>query len=94
VRIEPIPAPRRDRRDRAVAGSDREMTRIGSQALARLAGLSVESTGVPVEAVIRFGALGREVRTGADAFGADLISVAAPLPPAFRDARWPGIWRG
>ena len=77
----PLPPPRVDRYDRMVASTDQEMMRISGEGEDCLARLAAEIADVPVERVVRFGPLGEEVRTEAEAFGADLVALAAPLSP-------------
>ncbi len=77
--LAPLPSPRVDRHDHVVADTDREMARIGGAAQARLDALAVSLEGVPVETVIRFGRPATELSLEAEAFGADLIVLAAPL---------------
>jgi nucleotide-binding universal stress UspA family protein len=77
--LAPLPPPRVDRHDRVVADTDREMARIGAAAQARLDTLAASLEDVPVETVIRFGRPAAELSIEAEAFGADLIVLAAPM---------------
>ena len=77
----PLPPARVDRYDRVVADTDREMARITDVATACLDRLAAELPDLPVERVVRFGRLSEEVHTEAEAFGADLVALAAPLRP-------------
>jgi len=79
--VSPLPPPRLDRDDRVVADTDREMARIAGEAEDELRQLTAELGDVPVECVVRFGRLGREVAREAESFGADLVALAAPAPP-------------
>ena len=79
--LAPLPRPRVDRHDRVVADTDREMARIGAAAQARLDALAASLEGVPVETVIRFGRAAVELSIEAEAFGADLIALAAAMRP-------------
>jgi nucleotide-binding universal stress UspA family protein len=84
VYVSPIPPARVDRYDRIVADTDREMERIAAGAGERLRVLASHLEGVPVEQVVRFGRLREEIAIEADAFGADLVALAAPARPAVR----------
>ena len=77
----PLPPPRMDRHDRMVASTDQEMMRITGEGEDCLVRLAAEIADVPVERVVRFGRLKDEVRVEAEAFGADLVALAAPLTP-------------
>jgi nucleotide-binding universal stress UspA family protein len=82
VYVSPMPPPRVDRYDRIVADTDREMERIAAAAEERLRLMACYLDGVPVERVVRFGRLSSEMCIEAEAFGADLITLAAPQHPA------------
>ena len=86
----PLPPPRVDRYDRVVADTDREMARIADDGHHCLDRLAAELPDLRVERVVRFGRLPEEVRAEADAFGADLVALAAPLHPrlAHRVLTW------
>lgn len=81
ITIRPIPPPRRDRYDRIIADEDREMARLAAAAEEQMAALHPELGDVPIERVVRFGRLSRELRVEAQAFGPDLIGLAAPGRP-------------
>jgi Universal stress protein family len=85
VYIAPIPAPRVDTHDRIVSDTDREMARISADVGDRLARLARELDDVPVESMVRFGRLGRELSIEAEVFGADLIAISAKPRPGLRD---------
>ena len=84
VYVSPMPRARVDGFDRVVADTDREMARITAGAEERLRVLASHLDGVPVEQVVRFGRLRREMAIEADAFGADLVALVAPARPAMR----------
>ena len=84
VFVRPIPPARLDGHDRLVADADAEMARLAALAEARMAALDAEFGGVPVEALVRFGRLGAELRIEAENFGADLVGLAAPERPGLR----------
>jgi len=81
VTIRPIPPVRVDRYDRIIADEDREMARLAAAAEQQMAALHPELGDVPVERVVRFGRLSRELRIEAQEFGPDLIGLAAPARP-------------
>jgi hypothetical protein len=85
VYITPMPRPRVDTHDRIVSDTDREMARISADVLERLGALARELDDVPVESMIRFGRLGRELSIEAEVFGADLIALSANSRPGLRD---------
>lgn len=81
ITIRPIPPARVDRHDRIIADEDREMARLAAVADEQMAALDAELGDVPLERVVRFGRLSRELRIEAQVFGADLIGLAAPGRP-------------
>jgi nucleotide-binding universal stress UspA family protein len=76
--VHPVPQPRVDRYDHMVADVDQEMARVTTVALARLQAWTAGVRDVAIEAVIRFGRLGREVAIEAGVFRADLVALARP----------------
>ena len=79
--IRPIPPARVDRYHRIIADEDREMARLAAGAEEQMAALHLELSDIPVERVVRFGRLSRELRIEAQVFGPDLIGLAAPGRP-------------
>jgi nucleotide-binding universal stress UspA family protein len=84
VYVSPIPPPRVDRYDRVVADTDREIERIAATAEEELRVMASYLGGVPVERVVRFGRLPKEMAIEAEVFGADLITLTTPARPALR----------
>jgi hypothetical protein len=82
--VRPLPPPRVDRYDRIVADPDAEMARLTALAEARMAALGAEFGEVAIDSRARFGRLAAELRIEAEAFGADLIGLAAPARPGPR----------
>ncbi len=81
ITIRPIPPARVDRHDRVIADEDREMARLAAAAEEQMAALHAELGDIPVERVVRFGRLSRELCIEAQVFGPDLIGLAAPGRP-------------
>lgn len=82
--MHPLPPPRVDGYDRVVADTDREMARLTTVALERMAALAWEFGEVDVERVVRFGRLTTELAIEAHGWSADLIGLAAPARPGLR----------
>jgi nucleotide-binding universal stress UspA family protein len=82
--VHPLPRPRVDRYDRIVADADREMARLTTRTLARLEASAADVRDVPIERVVRFGRLGRELAIEAAVFRADLVALVAPPRPSLR----------
>lgn len=81
ITIRPIPPARVDRHDRVIADEVREMARLAAAAEEQMAALHAELGDMPVERVVRFGRLCRELRIEAQMFGPKLIGLAAPGRP-------------
>jgi nucleotide-binding universal stress UspA family protein len=76
---------------RVVAYVDQQMALLTRQGLDALRTVEDQLDGVPVEAVVRFGDPGQEILLEADAFGADLVAVAATNRSRLRRALFPGV---
>jgi|SRR5262245_61425581 len=85
LHVTPVPSERVNADGRVVAYQSQEMERIELDRLKFLKGAAAELDGVPVESVVRFGAVGREILREAEAFDADVIALTGP--------RRPSIWR-
>ena len=70
-----FPRPRLDRYGRVVADVDREMARIADGTIEALTALTHRFDGVPIEIVVRFGALRREVEIEREAFSATVVAL-------------------
>lgn len=77
LRVFPVPERIVGTHGRTVAYVDQEMARLTSEGLDELARVETGLPGVPVERVVRFGDPEEEILVEADAFGADLIALAA-----------------
>jgi nucleotide-binding universal stress UspA family protein len=75
LHVAPLPSERVDADGRVVAYQSQEMERIEHDRLAFLNGAAAELDGVPVECVVRFGSISREILLEAEAFGADVIAL-------------------
>ena len=76
---------------RTIAYVDQEMARLTALGLDELAHVEAELEGIPVERVVRFGEPAEEIELEAEAFDADLVTLAtsrrSPLAAALR----PGV---
>jgi nucleotide-binding universal stress UspA family protein len=79
LRVFPIPERVVDQNGRTVAYVDQEMERLTARGLDDLHPAEAALEGVPVETVVRFGDTADEILLEAEAFGADLIALTAPL---------------
>jgi nucleotide-binding universal stress UspA family protein len=76
---------------RVVAYADQQMALLTRQGLDALRTVEDQLDSAPVEAVVRFGDPGQEILLEADAFGADLVAVAATNRSRLRRALFPGV---
>jgi nucleotide-binding universal stress UspA family protein len=76
LHVAPLPSERVDADGRVIAYQSQEMERIEHDRLAFLNGAAAELHGVPVETVVRFGSISREILLEAEAFGADIVALA------------------
>ena len=67
------------------------MSRLTAQGLDELAHIEAELEGVPVERVVRFGEPAEEIRLEAEAFNADLVTLATTRRSRLRSALRPGV---
>jgi nucleotide-binding universal stress UspA family protein len=91
VRVFPVPAEVVDSDGRIVAYGHQQMERLTSEGLDDLARVEAQLGGIPVETVVRFGEPVEEILIEAEAFGADLIALAAPARGRLRTALAPGV---
>ena len=77
LRVFPVPERIVGTHGRTVAYVDQEMARLTGEGLDELACVETALPGVPVERVVRFGEPEEEILLEAEAFGADLIALAA-----------------
>jgi len=76
--FQPIPPPRRDRHDRIVVDTDREMARVSERATGALTAALRELGLDPVDIVVRFGSPSLEVLRETDVFTPDLVAFFSP----------------
>jgi nucleotide-binding universal stress UspA family protein len=91
VRVFPVPREVVDSEGRVVAYGHQQMERLTSEGLNDLARVEAQLDGIPVEAVVRFGEPVEEILLEAEAFGADLIALAAHPRGRLRAALAPGL---
>src|SRR5947199_9329090 len=76
---------------RTIAYVDQEMARRTAVGLDELAHVEAELEGVPVERVVRFGEPAEEIRLEAEAFNADLVTLAMSRRSRLGSALRPGV---
>jgi nucleotide-binding universal stress UspA family protein len=91
LRVFPVPERVVGDHGRTVAYADQEMARLTVEGLEDLQRVEAEMTGVPVEAVVRFGDPVEEIVHEAEAFHADLIALGADHQGYLRAALAPGV---
>ena len=91
LRVFPVPERVVGDHGRTVAYADQEMARLTVEGLEDLQRVEAEMTGVPVEAVVRFGDPVEEIVHEAEAFDADLIALGADHQGRLRAALAPGV---
>src|SRR5215510_5546448 len=77
LRVFPVPERVVDQYGRTVAYADQEMERLTARGLDDLQAAETALAGVPVETVVRFGDPADEILAEAEAFDADLITLAS-----------------
>jgi nucleotide-binding universal stress UspA family protein len=87
----PIPEPVIGPYGRTIAYVDQEMARLTAEGLDQLAPVEAELEGIPVERVVRFGDPVEEIRLEAEAFNADLVTLAASRKSRLGSALAPGV---
>ena len=91
LRVFPVPEAVIDPSGRTIAYVDQEMSRLTAEGLDQLAHVEAELEGIPVERVVRFGEPAEEIRLEAEAFDADLVTLAATRRSRVRSALRPGV---
>jgi len=91
LRVFPVPGRVIGNHGQTVAFSDQEMARLTHEGLSDLRHLEADLSGVPVEAVVRFGDPVEEIVLEAEAFDADLIALTADPQGYLRTALAPGV---
>jgi len=91
LRVFPVPEAVIDPSGRTIAYVDQEMSRLTAEGLDQLAHVEAELEGIPVERIVRFGEPAEEIRLEAEAFDADLVTLAATRHSRVRSALRPGV---
>ena len=91
LRVFPVPEQIVGTHGRVIAYVDQEMSRLTAEGLGELARIEAQLGGIPVESVVRFGEPVEEIALEAEAFEADLITLAADRPGRVRRAIAPGV---
>ena len=76
LRVFPVPEHVVGPYGRTVAYVDQEMARLTAEGMDELAHFEAELDGLPVERVVRFGEPAEEIRLEAEAYNADLVTLA------------------
>jgi nucleotide-binding universal stress UspA family protein len=77
LRVFPVPERVIGPRGETLAYADQEMARLTAEGQDALALVEAELEGIPVERVVRFGEPAEEIALEAEAFDADLVTLAA-----------------
>jgi len=91
LRVFPVPEHVVGPYGRTVAYVDQEMARLTAEGMDELAHIEAELDGVPVERVVRFGEPAEEIRLEAEAYNADLVTLATTRRGRLGKALAPGV---
>ena len=91
LRVFPVPEHVVGPYGRTVAYVDQEMARLTAEGMDELAHIEAELDGVPVERVVRFGEPAEEIRLEAEAYNADLVTLATTRRSRLGKALAPGV---
>jgi nucleotide-binding universal stress UspA family protein len=91
LRVFPVPEHVVGPYGRTVAYVDQEMARLTAEGMDELAHIEAELDGIPVERVVRFGEPANEIRLEAEAFHADLVTLATTRRSRLAQAFVPGV---
>jgi len=91
LRVFPVPEHVVGPYGRTIAYVDQEMARLTAEGMDELAHIEAELDGVPVERVVRFGEPAEEIRLEAEAFNADLVTLATTRRSRLGIALVPGV---
>ena len=91
LRVFPVPEHVVGPFGRTIAYVDQEMARLTGEGMDELAHIEAELDGVPVERVVRFGEPAEEIRLEAEAFNADLVTLATTRRSRLGAALVPGV---
>jgi len=91
LRVFPVPEHVIGPYGRTIAYVDQEMSRLTAEGLDELAHVEAELAGIPVERVVRFGKPAEEIRLEAEAFNADLVTLATTRRSRLGSVQAPGV---
>jgi nucleotide-binding universal stress UspA family protein len=91
LRVFPVPEHVIGPYGRTIAYVDQEMSRLTAEGLDQLAHVEAELAGIPVERVVRFGDPAEEIRLEAEAFNADLVTLATTRRSRLGRVLAPGV---
>jgi nucleotide-binding universal stress UspA family protein len=91
LKVFPVPERVMGPHGRTIAYVDQEMARLTALGLDELAHVEAELEGIPVERVVRFGEPAEEIRLEAEAFNADLVTLATSRRSRLGSALRPGV---
>jgi nucleotide-binding universal stress UspA family protein len=91
MRVYPVPERVVGDNGRTIAYADQQMDNLTAAGLDTLAHVGARLPDVPVERVVRFGETVEEIVHEAEAFGADVIALAASRRGGVRRALWPDV---
>jgi nucleotide-binding universal stress UspA family protein len=91
LRVFPVPEHVVGPYGRTVAYVDQEMARLTAEGMDELAHIEAELDGVPVERVVRFGEPAEEIRLEAEAYSADLVTLATTRRSRLGKVLVPGV---
>jgi nucleotide-binding universal stress UspA family protein len=91
LRVFPVPEHVIGPYGRTIAYVDQEMARLTAEGMDELAHIEAEFDGIPVERIVRFGDPAEEIRLEAEAFNADLVTLATTRRSRLGSALVPGV---
>src|SRR5213594_286524 len=91
LRVFPVPEHVIGLYGRTIAYVDQEMARLTAEGMDELAHIEAELDGIPVERVVRFGEPAEEIRLEAEAYNADLVTLATSRRSRLGSALRPGV---
>jgi nucleotide-binding universal stress UspA family protein len=91
LRVFPVPEHVVGPYGRTIAYVDQEMARLTAEGMDELAHIEAEFDGIPVERIVRFGDPAEEIRLEAEAFNADLVTLATTRRSRLGSALGPGV---
>jgi len=89
LKVFPVPERVMGQYGRTIAYVDQEMARLTAQGLDELAHVEAELEGIPVERIVRFGEPAEEIALEAQAFDADVVTLATNKRNRFASALRP-----